>query len=150
VKAIEANYFDYMAHWFLGDAYHKAGTTEKAQKEILIANILNRNNPRIQNALGRIYADSRLTYPEWVFSPRCDLKDLGNNKVSVKYDQRYPEWLPYSLCKALWQFEPGYRESMLKDSQEHPAMIEEKECAEHTGPRGSSLCEARLRLENRA
>ncbi len=131
-KAIEANYFDYMAHWFLADLCQDAGRKDEAMAEILVAQILNRNNPRLADSMERILKGSGMTYREWEFVPRYEVKDLGNNKASVKYDANRPEWMAYALCKALWQIEPGYRDSMVKGTQEHPLMIEEKECVVNT------------------
>lgn len=127
-KAIEANYFDYMAHWFLADLCQGAGRKDEAVAEILVAHILNRNNPRLAESMERIFKGSGMTYREWQFLPRYEVKDLGNNKASVQWDANHPEWLAYALCKALWQIEPGYRDSMLNGTREHPLMVEEKEC----------------------
>jgi len=59
-KTIEKNYIDYMAHWFLADAYAEIGEWDKAVDEITIAQILNRNNPRIKQSMEIIYKKKKL------------------------------------------------------------------------------------------
>ncbi len=108
-KSIKLNFIDYMAHWFLADAYIKEGKLEDAVKEITIAMILNRNNPRIKKSLEVIYELKKLETPEWVFLPQVKLDSIGPNEVNVSYGG---DWLGYALVKALWKHEPGYRQSM--------------------------------------
>ncbi len=127
-KAIATNYYDYMAHWFLADAYEKRGEVEKAKKEIITARILNRNNPRLMESLKRIYTTFHSQYSEWNFQPVYSLSKSQEGKVTLTFDHGQPEWLSYALCKALWMYEPGYRESMLKDTRSLPAIVEENEC----------------------
>src|SRR5690606_5444260 len=59
-KTIQLNYIDYMAHWFLADAYKVQGDLDKALDEINIAMILNRNNPRIKKSFNDIYQQKKL------------------------------------------------------------------------------------------
>lgn len=108
-KAIKSNYIDYMAHWFLADAYKEKGRLNDAVKEITIALVLNRNNPRIQKSFNMIYESKKLKTPEWAFTPQMKLDSVGPNKVTLAYGG---DWLGYALAKAVWKFEPGYRASM--------------------------------------
>lgn len=108
-KTIKLNYIDYMAHWFLADAYKVNGEIEKALDEITIAFILNRNNPRIKKSLDEIYKLNKLKYNEWTFTPQMKIDSVGINKVKISFDI---DWLGYAMVKALWEYEPGYRESM--------------------------------------
>ncbi len=127
-KAIETNFYDYAAHWFLADNLSVTGRHDEALKEILLARVLNRTNPRLSEAVDRILKESKLSFVDWTFKPRYELKDLDGHRISIKYDTQHPEWMPYAFCKALWAFEPGYRDSMISTSHEHPFLIEEKEC----------------------
>ena len=85
-KAINANYFDYMAHWFLADVYYTEDKYKKALDEILIAHILNRNNPFLFDKMIDIKEDNDLEYQEWVFLPGCTLKEKSEDKIILKYD----------------------------------------------------------------
>jgi len=123
-KVIEKNYIDYMAHWFLADIYIKTGEKKLAVMEITIANILNRNNPRIRFAMENIYKKNRLKVPDWVFNPQCRITFDDIDEVTIEYSN---EWLGYSLYKAVWSYEPGYRSSMGIVS-EFTSTLEEKEC----------------------
>lgn len=108
-KAVSQNYIDYMAHWFLADVYEHNGALQKAKQEILVAHILNRNNPRIMTALKRILTKVGDKYnSEWVFNPQVEVLQTDSG-INVKYND---VWLGYAIAKALWQFEPGYKENM--------------------------------------
>ena len=111
-KTIELNYIDYMAHWFLADAYKKENKLKKALDEITIAMILNRNNPRIKLSFDAIYELNKLKSPDWTFTPQIQIDSTGEDQVKVAYGK---DWLGYALVKALWSYEPGYKESMGAD-----------------------------------
>ncbi len=124
IKTIELNYIDYMAHWFLADAYKSQNKLDKAVDEITIAMILNRNNPRIMKALIDIYALKKLKTSDWVFNPQMQIDSTGVNKVKIIFNM---DWFGYALVKAVWLYEPGYKESMgAKESSF--STTEEKEC----------------------
>ena len=106
-KAIRLNYIDYLAHWFLADAYISTGRKEEAKKQILIAHILNRNNKRIIDAMYEILKENKLSYnSQWQFTPQIELKKKEATRFEVKYKGI---WLGYALAKALWEYEPGYK-----------------------------------------
>lgn len=106
--AIKYNYIDYMAHWFLADIYAEKEKWQEASKEITIAQVLNRNNPRLQNALISIYKKAGLKWEDFCFNPQYKLKNLGKDSVSVKFDL---VWMMYAMVKSVWAYEKGYRES---------------------------------------
>ncbi|WP_010662285.1 tetratricopeptide repeat protein [Marinilabilia salmonicolor] len=122
-KAISLNFIDYMAHWFLADAYKEQGKMDEAVDEITIAMILNRNNPRIKESFNDIYRRKKLELSDWTFTPQMQLDSIGKNKVGVSFDA---DWLGYALVKALWRYEPGYQESMGVEAGSF-STIEEKE-----------------------
>jgi tetratricopeptide (TPR) repeat protein len=123
-KTIELNYIDYMAHWFLADAYMETGKKELALREITIAQILNRNNPRIRNSFIDIYNKNKLNSADWVFNPQIELKKIDDIKVKVSYKK---DWIGYALAKAVWEFEPDYPASM-GEEKNGISVLEEKEC----------------------
>lgn len=122
-KTISMNYIDYMAHWFLADAYKRKGNIDKAVDEITIAMILNRNNPRIKKSLNDIYELKKFKTVDWSFNPQMKIDSIGINKVRISFDSN---WLGYAMVKALWKYEPGYKESM-GVSEGSFSTIEEKE-----------------------
>lgn len=122
--AIEKNYIDYMAHWFLADAYFKNRKIDKAVDHITIAYILNRNNPRIRNSLDNIYKEKGLSRDDWHFNPQLRIDSTGEQSVAIYF---HPDWLGYALVKALWRYEPGYAESMGSGKDEFFSMFQERE-----------------------
>lgn len=123
-KVIAKNYIDYMAHWFLADNYLAIKQIDKAVDEITIARILNRNNIRIKKSFDRIYQKAKKDTTDWYFTPQVNINQAADSTI---YVQVAKNWMGYGLCKALWMYEPGYRESMGAKVGQY-AMIEDKEC----------------------
>ena len=123
-EAIRKNYIDYMAHWFLADACYATGDLTNALDEIIIAHILNRNNPRIKESLKNILSKSNRTSVDWYFNPQIELTKNSDKKISLAFNEK---WVGYAMTKALWNYEPGYKESMGVESGKY-STIEDKEC----------------------
>lgn len=124
LKAIDHNYIDYMAHWFLADAYFATNDLKNAVDEITIARILNRNNPRIKDSMSRIYKKAKLNTNDWSFTPQMILKKESDTSIKIAVDDK---WMGYALPKALWLYEPGYKTSMGVREGEY-STLEDKEC----------------------
>ncbi|MCA0445064.1 MAG: tetratricopeptide repeat protein [Bacteroidetes bacterium] len=107
-KAIEQNQIDYMAHWFLADAYFLSGNYKDAADEIVFAWILNRNNPRIKTALFRILEKAGYSALDFDFCPQVALERVDEGTINMKMTS---SWMFYAMVKAVWAYEPGYRES---------------------------------------
>lgn len=123
-KTIKKNYIDYMAHWFLADAYVEVGKLDEAVDEITIALILNRNNPRILTAFNAIYKAKKLEPTSWVFNPQMELDSIAENTIKLNFRA---DWTAYAMTKALWKYEPGYSESM-GVAKGNYSTVEETEC----------------------
>lgn len=127
-EAIKNNNIDFMAHWFLADAYFIEGKMEDAVEEITIAHILNRNNPRIFKRLKSIYENAGMKYKDWEFLPKYKMFKDDKGEIHLIIDKNEIVWHGYMTCKAVWEYEPGYKENMLKHTEEVPTILEEKEC----------------------
>lgn len=123
-KAISKNYIDYMAHWFLADNLFKMGDSKNAIDEIVIAQILNRNNQNIKKSLMNIFEKSKISTIDWCFNPQVEMEKVSDNKVSLSFNEK---WIGYAMAKALWTYEPGYRESMCVSKGDY-STLEDKEC----------------------
>ncbi len=122
-KAIANNYIDYMAHWFLADIYRMKGDIDKAVDEITIASILNRNNPRIKASQVEIFKLAKIKGNDWCFTPQCIISK-ENDAVKIAFDEY---WIGYAMAKAVWKYEPGYRQSMGVAENVYSS-LEDKEC----------------------
>ncbi len=116
-QAVEANPIDYLAHWGLAHACLLLGQKDRAVREITIAKVLNRNNPRLQQMLNTIYAAKKMVYNDWYFEPQYALSEEYNeerekNVVVISYSDF---WLPYAMVDAVWKYEPGYADEMGDD-----------------------------------
>jgi len=123
-KAINKNYIDYMAHWFLADNYISTGNLKNSVDEIIIARILNRNNPRIKKSMNSIFLKANRDTTDWYFTPQIDISRISDSIVSVSMNTK---WTGYAMAKALWKYEPGYSESMGVKKNER-STIEDREC----------------------
>lgn len=113
-KAIKENYIDYLAHWAYANASYFRGDKETALREITVAKVLNRNNPRLTKKLQEIYKLNKLEYKDWYFTPKYAVEQTYDAKrdkdvVSISAEEL---WLPYALVQAVWEYEPNYAESM--------------------------------------
>lgn len=123
-KAVEKNYIDYMAHWFLADNYKSVNDLENAVNEITIARILNRNNPRLKKSFDAIFLKAKRDTTDWQFNPQIEITHPNDSTVKVAMNDK---WTGYAMAKALWMYEPGYRESMGVAKGEH-STLEDREC----------------------
>jgi tetratricopeptide (TPR) repeat protein len=124
-RAIEYNYINYQSHWFLADTYWKLGEKEKAVKELTIAHVLNRNHSTLKEVLMERREDIGRPWKDWEFKPQYILEKIGDSvRVAAK-----ESWLGYALAKALWKYEPGYRQKMSQDASNSSqwSTLEEKE-----------------------
>jgi len=123
-KAIAKNYIDYMAHWFLADSYLEINEIDKAIDEIVVAQILNRNNIRIKKSLMNILNKAKRNTTDWCFNPQIEITKVSDVKISIALTDK---WTGYAMAKALWLYEPGYKESMGVSKGQY-STIEDKEC----------------------
>nr|MBN2276973.1 hypothetical protein [candidate division Zixibacteria bacterium] len=106
--AINRNFIDFDAHWFLADALIKTGQPEEAVKEITIAHILNVYHEDIYKIMKQFRDNVGRPWKEWSFDPVYQLNEEGG---TVHVRVREP-WIGYAMVKAIWKYEPGYAEQM--------------------------------------
>lgn len=123
-KAINKNYIDYMAHWFLADNYKAINDLKGAVEEITVARILNRNNRRIKKSFDNIFLKAKRDTTDWYFNPQVEITKVDDKTVNVLMDAK---WVGYGMCKALWKCEPGYSESMGEKAGNY-SILEDREC----------------------
>ncbi|MBI3449975.1 MAG: tetratricopeptide repeat protein [Acidobacteria bacterium] len=125
LAAIESNFADYEAHWFLSDAYAKQEEKEKAVRSLTIAHVLNVNHEILRKKLVSERESAGRPWKEWSFSPEYSIAKEGD-KIKVKATL---DWMGYAITKAVWAYEPGYAEAMDgPETSTHPfRMDEEKE-----------------------
>lgn len=126
LNAINRNFADYNAWWFLSDTYSKLGMSDSALHCITVAHLLNVNHQNLRKALRKHRKEADLDWKEWVLVPQFSLSQQGNSyKISSTQ-----EWLTYAMVKALWKFEPGYFEQMRgrpRSPSDLTSTLEEKE-----------------------
>lgn len=124
-KAIDRNFIDYNAHWFLSDTYERLGRLDQAVEEATIAHLLNVNHTFLQENIRRIRAKQNRPWKEWSFIPQYSLAfEEGEVRINLTI-----EWLGYAMAKAVWEYEPGYSDSLLTEERKTQIVCwpEEKE-----------------------
>lgn len=121
-KAIKTNPIDYMAYWGLAFSLLELNQYEESKRSILKAWILNRNSKEIQRSVKHIFDSTGYTFNNWTFTPQYRLHKT-NNTIEVSYNT---SWMGYAVCKAVWQYEPGF--SDLRGFSVDNSMFIEREC----------------------
>ena len=137
-KTIDANYIDYMAHWFLADAYFKKEMKKEALDEITIALILNRNNPRLKQSYSKIYKSNKFKFDDWYYNPQFQIDSIDDETVLIKYQL---DWMGAALVRAVWLYEPDYAESMGSER----GVVSIKQCKEELIGLFSNLDKKRMK-----
>lgn len=128
-KVIQLNYYDFEARFHLANCYVKdEDFQQEAINAITIAHLLNRNDQTILDTLKRIYQLNGLIYNDkWAFIPKYKMLSSGKDSVNIEYSGE--PWLKYANCKAVWSYEPHYKQAKKNDFKAIDVMlIEEKEC----------------------
>lgn len=102
--AIALNPIDYIAYWTAATAWDKLNNPDSALNAICHAWILNRNHPEIVKDVKRFAEKGGLVLDNWVFNPQYSVL-LNEGEVTVEY---WKPWMGYAVCKAVWQYEPGF------------------------------------------
>jgi tetratricopeptide (TPR) repeat protein len=110
-RAIEKNYFDYQAHWFMAYCCWELSTDpdprgfkQRALREVVTALVLNRNDSLIKRDVDRICEFSYHAYTEFSIVPKCR---ISRNADTVRVEAS-KEWIGYALTKAVYMHEPFY------------------------------------------
>ncbi|BDS10451.1 tetratricopeptide repeat protein [Aureispira anguillae] len=122
-KAINNNYLDYMAHWFLGKYYLENNQPNKAIDEIITAHILNRNHILIKKDLATVLRKLGYKFEDWTFTPQIKISQPDSQNVKIGFKS---EWAGYAFAKAVWAYEPNYKKSM-GVKEDGISILEEKE-----------------------
>ena len=126
LNAIDRNFVDYNAWWFLADTYNKLEMLDSAVHCITVAHLLNVNHQNLRKALHHYLKEADKDWKEWALVPQYSLSGQGNRyKISST-----EEWLTYAMVKALWRYEPGYHAQMLgrpRKPSDLTSTLEEKE-----------------------
>ncbi|MEM6273093.1 MAG: hypothetical protein AAF998_27010 [Bacteroidota bacterium] len=120
-RAIAANFFDYLPHWFLASSLLERGESEAAAREIATAWTLNRNHNQLRAVAQQIFTQAGRKVEDFQFRSEAEVRRKGAQVVVEARE----DWIAYGLCKAIWAFEPGIRPA---NADENYCLPEEEEC----------------------
>ena len=109
LKAIETNYTDWMAHWFLAETYSNLDMMDDAVHEICIAAVLNRNHQKIRAAREDIFRKARMKLYPWELDLHYKLEFEAGKSASVSASDSV--WLKFGMAEALWRADTAFRHS---------------------------------------
>lgn len=104
-KAIGLNYYDYLSHYLLAHQFLRTGDRQKALDEIVMASILDRNNPHNQRTMQQVFDTAGMDFRDFCFEPQIQFSTAGDGQINIVAGRN---WMGYSLARAIWEFEPGY------------------------------------------
>jgi len=107
-RAVEENFIDYDAHWFLADALFRQGKFDEAAKEITYAHILNVHHEVIFGLMKPYWKRAGHLWQDWDFRPAYEISEESD----TVYIRAPEHWIAYAMVKALWKYEPDYAERM--------------------------------------
>ncbi|MEM1321782.1 MAG: hypothetical protein AAGG75_16100 [Bacteroidota bacterium] len=117
---------DISAHVEMAQLCMQCQEGELAIEYITRAHLFNRNDSRLVAMMSDVYLQQGLSYHNWKLQPLYSITTMVDKTVRI---QAAPgPWQAYASCKALWQYEPNYRQNMRHMSQSPVGLIEEKEC----------------------
>jgi tetratricopeptide (TPR) repeat protein len=156
-RALEQNPVDYLSWLLLADLDRMAGRLDSSVERITRAHLLNRNNPRVLKMLEDIYELAGHRYEPWEVAPTVEVFREESGDVRIAFEEGdSSDWPAYAMCRALWRYEPGYREKMSLSTELPPRLLEEEECllvalesamTKRDAEPGSELSEAMMRIE---
>ena len=106
--AITKNPTDYFAHWMLADIFRMSGQPDEVLRQLVFAHLFNRNHLGIQEDLRKTLEARKIILPEWQFEPEMEMAQTGAQEVQIVASTA---WLPYAIARAVWTYEPGYKEA---------------------------------------
>ncbi|MBX3042917.1 MAG: tetratricopeptide repeat protein [Candidatus Kapabacteria bacterium] len=105
--AISENFIDFEAHLLLADLYDEMGLIDVAIRHVLFANIINRNNPEINNKRLEIFKKKGFSNVEWFFVPQIKYKASKSDVEMIVKEQ----YTGYAMAESLWKFDDEYRKT---------------------------------------
>lgn len=108
-EAIDLNFIDYQAHWFLSSTEFHLGNKEAGLRELTIAHVLNPGHELLKASLIASRKKHGSSWKEWSFAPRYELSDESIDQVSIRCASG---WMMFALTQALWEFEEDYGTDM--------------------------------------
>lgn len=130
-KAVRFNRIHYPAHILLTKIYIKSNQRDEAIKAITKAHLLNRNDRNIIQLVKEVYKLNGLVYDDtWAYVTQYSLSKISDNEVVIEYNGE--PWKAYGACRAIWEYEPYYKEKMAI-TDENVNALREYECLLNMG-----------------
>ncbi len=127
--ALEKNPVDFTAYKLRGDCFVQEKENEKALDDYIMSILTGRNYSDAWNATENLGKSMGFNVYKEPFVPLYSIQALETGKHRIYYDDNEKaRWMPYSYCKAVWLYEPGYfKQRTGKENYEY-TFEEEDEC----------------------
>ena len=100
----------YQSYWFLANALWKKNDTTESLRYLLRAHVLNINHEDIRMRLTGRLGEMGQEWIERGWEPQCVIGQVDDHTISVIASVSD---IADCLCKAIWEYEPGYADSMI-------------------------------------
>jgi tetratricopeptide (TPR) repeat protein len=112
-------------YYQLANCYSQQEDYHTAARLITLAHLYNRNNMTYQEAMSVIFQKLNWKFRHLDFEPLYSIQKEADRVTIIASAS---PWIAYASCKAVWTYEPDYRQKMKTISSEDLRIIEEKEC----------------------
>lgn len=127
--ALEKNPTDFTAFKLRGDCFAQNKENEKALDDYIMSILTGRNYADAWDALENLGKAMGFSVYKEPFVPLYSIQALETGKHRIYYDENErARWMPYSYCKAVWLYEPGYFKQRTGKEKYEYTFEEEDEC----------------------
>lgn len=127
--ALEKNPIDFTAYKLRGDCHLQNKENEKALNDYIMSVVTGRNYSEGWNALESLGGIMGFQLSREPFVPLYSIQALETGKHRIYYDDtEKARWMPYSYCKGVWLYEPGYFTKRTGKEKYEYTFEEEDEC----------------------
>jgi tetratricopeptide (TPR) repeat protein len=111
-KAVTFNPNDYTCFLKLGEGYISVGNYKKSINPLIAALVLSPRNKDVLKLLKMLEKKKIVILPDISFTPKAFI-DKYENEVYIYFSKKKDQgvWYPYILTKAVWIYEPDFKEA---------------------------------------
>ncbi|MFP4497530.1 MAG: tetratricopeptide repeat protein, partial [Vulcanimicrobiota bacterium] len=131
-QALSVNPVDILALNYKAEALMEKDGLIKDRDSLVRALVLQRNYELTWQNLKKLGKEMGFEVYDEPFLPLYSLQRMDNKKIRIYIDlDTVTRWMPYSFCKAVWQYYPGYFEKKMGEKEYRETLQEEYECVEN-------------------
>jgi tetratricopeptide (TPR) repeat protein len=127
-EALKLNPINFEAYKLKADVFLEKKDYGQAERNLVYAMIFNRNDMETLASLEKLGRKAGFHVYLEPFIPLYSIGKMDSGKTRIYVDtDTAVRWMPYSFCRALWKWEPGYFEKKTGEKEYRRTLYEEME-----------------------